>query len=251
MALALENGAVRKYDESEPRDERGRWTAAEPTTEPADFGISGSWDTLEPRQWSTEEVEAARAKGWLTDGERRAIADRLNGKIDAFRAAGGYVRQVEAPNRIGGADATWKARQNLNEQWGNGNSGSGTFGTSYALHALSAPYVNIAYDMYGEVAGAHGFEIGVPEFGNEAPVAGHGIIGTTGIVEGAGSALVGEYIKLAAAAKVDVEIDPIPAAESFWESCGFKIGGLQNPPGTWNGWGMSVADSTALASLLH
>lgn len=212
------NVVVRKYDESEPRDDHGRWTAD---------GSSGPASRLTPEQVRTTGATIRR-------------------NTAAFGEAGGRIVADASPLvREGGRDSWLRMSQaGVFDQ-----TQDGPYFTRLALRDAEAgdEFANVAFGPGDEVAGAHSFGLSDDAHdlsltgGDE--VAGRGVIGTTGIMPGVGSALVAEYVRQSADAGRGIVVVPVVGAEDFWAKMGMRS--LEGRT-----WGMTATDVKALAAEL-
>ncbi len=209
-----------KYSEDEPRDPEGRWSAD---------GGDGASAGPKLDHLTSEQVD-------------RAVA-RISAGADAFREAGGTI------SRASGEDVT-KAMLSYSELASNGVINRADYGPRFTYSALSdRPITNIAYTKYGDIAGAHGFmdtksDIGAKPGEGLRSTLGFGVIGTLGTMYGTGAALVGQYIKDAAASDSAIVIKPVEAAKGFWTKMGMQ------PFGATGYWGMGPNDAKAIAAKL-
>ena len=179
----------------------------------------------------------------LTPEEVATVAAQINRGVAKFESQGGTVQsnltedqKIEA---LGVFDAQVMA----------GDFSSNSLGPNFTRAALVDPVMttNVA-TVGGDIAGAHGFYTSsepneTATWGGDQ-IVGHGIFGSTGIVEGAGSALVAEYIKQAADDGNAIVIRPVADAVWFWRKMGMV-------PGTAGyDWGMTANDAMAVANLL-
>lgn len=222
-----------KYSEDEARDPEGRWSAD---------GGDGASAGPKLDHLTSEQVD-------------RAVA-RISAAANVFRASGGTI------GRASEEDIT-KAMVSYGELAKAGVINRADYGPRFLLSALQGRQVelspgsgrgersvtNIAYTKYGDVAGAHGFletksDIGAKPGEGLRSTLGFGVIGTLGTVYGTGAALVGQYIKDAAASDSAIVIKPVEAAKGFWTKMGMQ------PFGATGYWGMGPNDAKAIAAKL-
>ncbi len=227
--------ATKGYNPDEPRDDSGRWSS-----DGGGGGVHVPTITLPHEDWSLDP-----SVRHLSDGEVRAVAQRVREYSDRFKSAGGFVR--------GASDDREELQRNIGNLVRAGVVDRSSRGGQFADYALAEPMVNVALTPQGDVAGAHGFSEETTDYqdllGSEKTL-GSGIIGSTGIMEGAGSALVESYMRSAAGLGMGIEIHPVPDAIPYWTNMGMR----EIAPGESEldlpTWGMSVADVQRVVALL-
>jgi len=181
-------------------------------------------------------------------GDLRAIADIINAKTDAL-TVDGFIESFADLNEQfeGGGEFLQEATDSVDGLIKRGAPiDDGIKLTRQALNAVDDDYaedVFVALDGNGDIAGAVSYSIESP-FATDASYKGDDFegaeidmpemvhmqyLGTTGIIDGAGSALFGQVVRTAAREKKAIYLEPLnKKARSFWEAMGFvgeiKIG---------------------------
>lgn len=179
----------------------------------------------------------------LTDDQVKAAAEVIARNRAAFFAAGGTVDTLLG-NDAKVTEEKAKATQTIEEMAHNGVVNRNDMGVDFTRVALGFENVVVATDTATEaVAGAQGYRSG-PTFGETksywgaSQFIGNGYLGTTGILEGAGSAVASEFIHQAAIDDAAAIIHPVSSAEGFWSKMGMTPSSYRSSE-----WGMSPVDA--------
>lgn len=202
------DGDLNKYSPDQERDERGRFGSG-----------SGSSETSS------------------TDSKTKFVSDKIKEKTTALESQGAKITSLQNQDELIEAFDSLErlAEQRLNDPALGMNvyeameMDSGFTMTREALDHVEADFLGnpdevrtiAVFDASGEIAGATSLTMGVVD-GDTSPILNLNYLGTTGMVDGAGSALFGQAISFANEMNTGIQLHALDSeAYNFWVSMGF------------------------------
>lgn len=199
---------INKYSPDQERDERGRFGSG-----------SGSSETSS------------------TDSKTKFVSDKIKEKTTALESQGAKITSLQNQDELIEAFDSLErlAEQRLNDPALGMNvyeameMDSGFTMTREALDHVEADFLGnpdevrtiAVFDASGEIAGATSLTMGVVD-GDTNSILNLNYLGTTGMVDGAGSALFGEAISFANEMNTGIQLHALDSeAYNFWVSMGF------------------------------